>query len=97
MGITTNVASVSASRTPASFVEVKAFEPANCRSAADPASGFAAGRRAARPSLFRGSLPWLFRSNERAHEPARDGGRNGVHVDAIAGQEFTRVVDLVDA
>jgi hypothetical protein len=86
--VATNVANVSASQKPASFVEVKAFELLNCGSASDPASGSAAGRLAACSGRRRRDRSGLFRSNERAHEFAVDGGRNGIHVDALAGQEF---------
>src|ERR1700752_614155 len=73
----------------------------NCRSlivsSSVSSSGVAAGCRTASRRLFRRGLSRLFRSNERAHEFAVDERRDRIHVDALAGEGFTRVVDLVDA
>src|SRR5271165_6366534 len=67
------------------------------RSGIVSSSGFAAVRRAARAGLLRRALVRLFGAHERAHELAVDERRDRVNVDPLAGKEFARVVDLVDA
>src|SRR6185503_18737931 len=54
-----------------------------------------------RPRLARsppgGTLGGLAGADERAHEPVRDLGRDGVDVEPGAGQEVPRLLDPVDA
>src|SRR5271165_4650813 len=69
----------------------------NSRSLIVSSLRFAARRRAARPGLPGCGFARLLGAYERTHELAIDRGRNGVHVHALAGQEFARIVDLVDS
>src|SRR5271166_1708622 len=73
----------------------------NCRSlivaSSVSSSGFAAGRRAARSGRLRRALARLLGAYERAHEFAVDERRDRILVDALAGKELARVVDLVNA